>query len=236
MIAQGTGFALRRLLRLTGLLWSCCNPPPHGSQYSLGVEVEVTLRLTVSQSVCLGVELTLELVTRCYFLLKGWTESLRTRNPIWLSHLRLLQPGGLGSRIYIPRNRMAHLYPRALSSFYVAFYDSQGYDGDILTLFHTSLCLLCITRRRSYIANDGQSASSSWCQAPLGTDDQILISLSDNYFISSSCKAPSLRRSQQKTQSLTTVASRIAWKCDQPLLQSIGLVLVLLLNFPWEQP
>jgi hypothetical protein len=32
---------------------------------------------------------------------------------------------------------------------------------------------------------DQRLASLSWCQAPFGTDDQILISLSDNYFLSS---------------------------------------------------
>jgi hypothetical protein len=63
-----------------------------------------------------------------------WSESHRTRNHILLSHLRLLQPGGPGSRIYIPRNRVAQSYPRALGSFYVVSYDSQGYSGGILTL------------------------------------------------------------------------------------------------------
>jgi hypothetical protein len=44
-----------------------------------------------------------------------WSESLRTRNHALLSHLRLPQPGGPGSRIYIPRNRVAQLYARALA-------------------------------------------------------------------------------------------------------------------------
>jgi hypothetical protein len=35
------------------------------------VEVEVTLQLAVNQSVCLGVEPTLELVTSYYFLSEG---------------------------------------------------------------------------------------------------------------------------------------------------------------------
>jgi hypothetical protein len=38
----------------------------------------------------------------------------------------------------------------------------------------------------SYIASDGLSASSSWCRS----HDQILISLFDNYFLSSRCSAP----------------------------------------------
>jgi hypothetical protein len=36
-----------------------------------------------------------------------------------------------------PRNRVAQLYPQALGSFFVAPYDSQGYDGGILTRPHT---------------------------------------------------------------------------------------------------
>jgi hypothetical protein len=52
---------------------------------------------------------------------------------------------------------MAQLYPRALASLFVASYDSQGYGGGILTFLDTG---------SSYIATDGQSASSSWCRAP----------------------------------------------------------------------
>jgi hypothetical protein len=40
--------------------------------------------------------------------------------------LRLPQPGGPDPRIYIPRNRVAQLYPQALGSLFVASYDSQG--------------------------------------------------------------------------------------------------------------
>jgi hypothetical protein len=31
---------------------------------------------------------------------------------------------------------MAQLYPQALASLFIAFYDSQGYGGGILTCFH----------------------------------------------------------------------------------------------------
>jgi hypothetical protein len=41
----------------------------------------------------------------------------------------------------------------------------------------------------NYIATDGLSASSSWCRAPNGAHEQILISLFDNCFHSSRCKA-----------------------------------------------
>jgi hypothetical protein len=86
-------------------------------------------RRSVGQSVCLGVEPSLGLVTRYYFLSEGcclkvrvlflWgalsdertglqiaVQSLRgsslTEPVASLSHLRLPQPGGPGSRIYIP--------------------------------------------------------------------------------------------------------------------------------------
>jgi hypothetical protein len=46
----------------------------------------------------------------------------------------------------------------------------------------------------SYIATDGQSASSSWCRAPFGAGDQILHFSEWNYFLSFSCRAPFLTR------------------------------------------
>jgi hypothetical protein len=40
-----------------------------------------------------------------------WSESLRTRNHTLLSHLRLHQPGGPGSRIYIPQEQGGPVIP-----------------------------------------------------------------------------------------------------------------------------
>jgi hypothetical protein len=40
-----------------------------------------------------------------------WSESLRTRNHTLLSHLRLLQPGWPGSRIYIPQEQSGLVIP-----------------------------------------------------------------------------------------------------------------------------
>jgi hypothetical protein len=42
------------------------------SSFFFNVQVKVTLRLTVSRSVCLDVEPTLGLLTRCYFLSEGF--------------------------------------------------------------------------------------------------------------------------------------------------------------------
>jgi hypothetical protein len=89
---------------------------------------EVTLRLTVSQYVLVSSTL-VGLATRYYLLseicglvslrrplwredgpavcsaITHWSESRRTRNHTLLSHLRLPQPGGPGSRIYIPQKQ-----------------------------------------------------------------------------------------------------------------------------------
>jgi hypothetical protein len=62
----------------------------------------------------------------CNLQCNQWPESLRTGNHTLLSHLRLLQPGGPGSCIYIPQEQVAQLYPRALGFLYVVSYDSQG--------------------------------------------------------------------------------------------------------------
>jgi hypothetical protein len=100
----------------------------------LPFEVEVTLRLTVSRSVCLGIERpcgTFEQIllpvgmllseicglisVRCPLrredgsaicsVITQWSESRRTRNHTLLSHVTLPQTGWPGSRIYIPQEQ-----------------------------------------------------------------------------------------------------------------------------------
>jgi hypothetical protein len=103
------------------------------------IEVEVTLRLTVSQSVCLGIEHPCETCNQilppvgmlseiCGLVSVGrplwredgsaicsvitqWSESRRTRSHTLLSHLRLSQPGGPGSRVYIPQEQGGPVIP-----------------------------------------------------------------------------------------------------------------------------
>jgi hypothetical protein len=50
--------------------------------------------------------------------------------PIWRARSPYLYP---------PRNMVAQLHPQALSSLFVASYDSQGYGGVIRTHLHTGL-------------------------------------------------------------------------------------------------
>jgi hypothetical protein len=40
-----------------------------------------------------------------------------------------------------PRDRMAQFYPQASGSLFVAFYDTQGYGGGILTRLHNEECI-----------------------------------------------------------------------------------------------
>jgi hypothetical protein len=98
----------------------------------------------------------------CYFvapsLIRGWvcnllvqlllglaravtlgSKSHRTHGHILLSHLRLPQPGGPGSRIYIPQEQCGPAIPQALGSLFVASYNLQGCSGGILTHLHTGL-------------------------------------------------------------------------------------------------
>jgi hypothetical protein len=68
-----------------------------------------------------------------------WSESLRTRNQTLLSHLRLPQPGGPGSRIYIPQEQGGPVIPPGTGFplrrlLRLASYDLRGYGGGILTL------------------------------------------------------------------------------------------------------
>lgn len=46
------------------------------------------------------------------------------------------QTGGPGPSIYIPKNSVVQLYPKALGSLLVSSYDSLGYDGGIRTRFY----------------------------------------------------------------------------------------------------
>jgi hypothetical protein len=109
-------------------------------QHQNSLWVRVTLRLTVSQSVCVGVEPTLwtfdhillsfqefgsgnwcsvsmglplwrEDGSAFWNAITQWCESLRTRNLTLLSYLRLPQPGGPGFCIYIPQEQGGPVIP-----------------------------------------------------------------------------------------------------------------------------
>jgi hypothetical protein len=65
-------------------------------------------------------------------------ESRGTHVHILLSHFR--DSPNLEGQVHVfisPRNRVSRLYPQAVASLCVVFYESQGCGGDIRTLFHT---------------------------------------------------------------------------------------------------
>jgi hypothetical protein len=73
-------------------------------------------------------------------------ESCRTHDHILLSKIR--DSPNLEAQVTVfisPRNRVARLYPQALSSFFVASYDSQGYGGGIWPHLHMGLPFITVT-------------------------------------------------------------------------------------------
>jgi hypothetical protein len=78
LLSQIWNSPFRHHLRLEGWRWRYSTPPPHGSLTSN----EVTLRLTVSQSISVGVEPHLELMTR-YLLLFDSYGLVFVGRPLW---------------------------------------------------------------------------------------------------------------------------------------------------------
>jgi hypothetical protein len=71
------------------------------------------------------------------------SESRGTHDSILLPQIRGFPnlEGQVPVFIY-PRNRVAQLYFQALGSLFIAFYDSQGYDGGIETRLHRGSSLV----------------------------------------------------------------------------------------------
>jgi hypothetical protein len=89
--------------------------------------------------------------------------SSRTHDHILLSHLRLPQPGGPGSRIYIPQEQSGPVIPLGTGFPSVASYDSEGYGGGILSRLQTEsprLSLSVIVCMYHYLVLTSCSAST----------------------------------------------------------------------------
>jgi hypothetical protein len=131
---------------------------------------------------------------------------LSDNDHILFSHLRLPQLGEPGTAFISPRNRVAQLYPRALGSRFVTSYDSQGYGGGVRS------------QSQSYIMTSSQSASLSWCQAPIWDPRPVVPLLSSIIFRQLRvcwCGAPSLTRSRVCTfQFLPGVTSSAVLRCE----------------------
>jgi hypothetical protein len=68
------------------------------------------------------------------------SESRGTRDKILMSQIR--DSPNLEGQVPVfisPTNRVGQLYPQALGSILIASYNSQSYDGDIRTRFHTGM-------------------------------------------------------------------------------------------------
>jgi hypothetical protein len=86
------------------------------------------------------------------------------------------QPEGSDRRIFIPQEKGAPLYPRALGSLLVISYDSQGYGGSIRNRLHTGLTQP--RQSHSYFTTGNlPPISSSWRQAPWDSRPEILFQL-----------------------------------------------------------
>jgi hypothetical protein len=92
------------------------------------------------------------------------SESSRSHDHILLSEIR--DCSNLEGQVLVfisHRNRVAHLYPPALGSLFIIFYDLLGYGGGIRTCLHAGIT----ATSKSYDMTDSQSISMSWCQAPI---------------------------------------------------------------------
>jgi hypothetical protein len=106
------------------------------------------------------------------------SESRGTGDHILLSQIR--DSPNLEGQIPVfisPRNRVAQLYPRHWVPFFVS-YDSQGYGGGIWP--HLYWLNQSQSQSQSYVTTDGQSASLSWCQAPVWGLTTRFLFLSDS--------------------------------------------------------
>jgi hypothetical protein len=80
-----------------------------------------------------------------------------------VSDSKIPQPGGLGTRIYIPPDQGGPLYPQAQGSLFVVSYNSQCYGGGIRNRSHTGELTI---QSQSYVTTDDQSPSLSWNKVP----------------------------------------------------------------------
>jgi hypothetical protein len=98
VITPGTGFPLRRLLRLAGLRWRYLTPPQHRFTWKVEpsrVELSLMLRSTVSRPVCLGIKHPSgaydQIFITVWHMQDCWCEALSlTRGRVWCLQLLLV--------------------------------------------------------------------------------------------------------------------------------------------------
>jgi hypothetical protein len=119
-----------------------------------------------------------------------WPESRRTRNHTLLSHLRLPQPGGPDSRIYIPQELGGPL---------ISLDTGLRVTGLRLRYSNPPPHWIYSCRSWSYFTTNGQSVSMSKCRAHSRTWDQILLPV--RTLLSESCGILSDERTGLELQS-----------------------------------
>jgi hypothetical protein len=151
-------------------LYRLKSPRPN-SQLPLS-QVKVTLRLTVSQWVSLGIEPHLGPMTRYLFLSDSYV-LVSVGRPLWREDGSVFctcpwplpaQPFsgpsllGLATVFYCLRFETSH---------FVASYDLRGHGGGIRPRLHTGDSLCLSVESESNVTTEGQSASLSWYKAPI---------------------------------------------------------------------
>jgi hypothetical protein len=155
VIPSGTGFPFCHLFWLAGLRWRYCNPPPNGSLDWSEVEVDVTLRPTVSRPVSPGVRPPSGTRDQFFFLLY-----------IFFRHLRVCCFVALS----LTRGRFCNL----LLLLVLASAVSLGLP--FLTRGWTEVSQ---SQSQSYITTDSQSVSQSVC---LGVEPNLGLLTRDIFF------------------------------------------------------
>jgi hypothetical protein len=140
-----------------------------------------------------------------------------------VSDLSLPHPGGPGSHIYIPQNRVAQLYPQVPGSLFVTSYDLHSYGGGIWTCLHMGYWLSPV-RVRVILRMAVYCPSVHFGYKPLETHDQQFF-FSTKHLVLALTSVVILR---SKSCGLITFyclrfETPLAWRARSPYL------------YPWEQ-
>jgi hypothetical protein len=170
LLSQIWDFPFRRLLRLEVF-------DPASTRVKLKVKVRVTLRLTVGQSVSLGVEPRLGLMTRYLLLFDsyGLVSERAALSFVYAAGPR--QPSHSGVRV--PCDSWPYF---TVSNFRLPFSSPPATRRVMVKVFEPASTRVKPLISQSPIATDRQWISKSWCRASSGAHDQIFVALTVTVF------------------------------------------------------